>query len=290
MTWLFYAITVTVLAASAAIVEKKSLFKIHAMQFSSVLAIVNMLVGLPFLVVADYSSLNLSLVVLMFFASMVGALAFLLVAKSLRHIDISISAPLLALSPALTALLGFLLLGELLTSMQILGILLIVVGSYFVTFKKGDNFLKGITNFVRFKYYRFILFAVFLYSFGSILDKYFLTTYNLEAVTYVAIMQVFIAIHLFVLISVFHRGVKDIKEGFSKAKWLILLVSAFTVGYRFAQAEAFKQVQTGIVIAFKRMSILLVVLVGGELFHEKHLVKKLVASIIMILGVLLIVL
>ena len=290
MTWLIYATTAAVLVAAAALLEKKSLLREHAMQFSAILAIVNLAIGLPFLVLADYSNLNIKIIMLMFFASILGSLAFLFMAKSVRHIDISISAPLLALSPAVTALIGFILLGEILTIFQIMGMGLIVIGSYVITFEKKDTFLKGIMNFIKYKYYRFIMFSVILYAFASITDKYFLTTYNLEPVTYVAIMQVFIAFHLFVMISIFHRGYKDIQEGFKRAKWLILFISVFTVGYRFAQAEAFKQAQTGLVIAIKRMSALIVVAFSGKLFHEEHLIKKIIASLIMIIGVLLIVL
>jgi len=103
-------------------------------------------------------------------------------------------------------------------------------------------------------------------------------------------MQIFIAIHLFTMISIFHGGTKDIKEGFKKAKWLILLVSVFTVGYRFAQSEAFKLTQTGLVIAMKRVSALFVVLIGGEIFKEKHKLQRIIATIIMITGVILIIL
>jgi uncharacterized membrane protein len=69
------------------------------------------------------------------------------------------------------------------------------------------------------------------------------------------------------------------------------LVSILTVGYRFAQAEAFKQAQAGLVIAIKRTSaLLIVVLVGGEMFQEKHLIKKTIAALIIVAGILLIIL
>lgn len=79
-------------------------------------------------------------------------------------------------------------------------------------------------------------------------------------------------------------------DGFSRAKWFILFVAVCTVGYRFAQSAALKQVETGIVIAIKRMSALIIVALSGEFFHEKNLLKKIIASVIMIAGILLLVL
>ena len=289
MSWVFYAITAAVLVSAAVMFEKKSLLREHAMQFSAVLAIVNVVVAFPFLIVADYSSLNLQIVIIMFFVSILGSLAFLFMAKSVRHLEISISAPLLALSPALTAFLGFILLGELLTLVQISGMGLIVFGSYVITINKNETFTHGVLKFFKFKYYRFILFSILLYSFASIADKFLLVTFDLEPMTYVAIMQIFIAFHLFVMISLIHRGYKDIFDGFKRARWLILFVSVCTVGYRVAQTEAIKQAPVGLVIAIKRMSALIVVALSGSLFHEKHVFKKLLATLIMILGVVLIV-
>jgi drug/metabolite transporter (DMT)-like permease len=290
MTWIIYSLTAMALVATAMILEKKSLLREHAMQFSAVLAIVNMIIALPFLITANYSTLNLQIVTLMFFASILGSLAFLFMAKSVRHTEISIAAPLLALSPALTALIGFIILGEKIGIYQILGILLIVAGSYVITLRKEETFIQGIIKVFKYKYYRFIIFAIILYSFASVVDKFFLTTYNLDATTYVAIMQIFIALHLFMMISVFHNGINDIKEGFKQAKWLILLIAVCTVGYRVAQSEAFKLAETGIVIAVKRASALIVVLVGGEMFQEKHLIKKTIAALIIVAGILLIIL
>jgi hypothetical protein len=54
MTWIIYSLTAMALVATAMILEKKSLIKEHAMQFSAVLAIVNMFIGLIFLISADY--------------------------------------------------------------------------------------------------------------------------------------------------------------------------------------------------------------------------------------------
>lgn len=214
---------------------------------------------------------------------------FLFTAKSLKHIDVSIVIPLFAISPAITAIFAYAILKETITLNQIIGITLIVIGSYIITYKKQGNPIKGIIQFFKQKYYGYILLAIIFYALSSIGDRYILTTNNIEPITYVAIMQIFIAIYFVSMITIFHNGTKDIKEGFKRAKWLILIISVLTVGYRFAQAQAMKHAQAGLVIAIKRMSALLVVIMGGELFHEKHLLKKSTATIIMIIGVILIV-
>jgi len=62
------------------------------------------------------------------------------------------------------------------------------------------------------------------------------------------------------------------------------------VGHRLAQMQAIQLAYAGLVIAIKRMSAFFVVLIGGEIFHEKNLLRKSIACLIMIGGAALIVL
>ena len=54
--------------------------------------------------------------------------------------------------------------------------------------------------------------------------------------------------------------------------------------------QAIQLAFAGLVIAVKRMSAFFVVLIGGELFHEKNLLRKSIACLIMLAGAGLIVL
>src|SRR3989344_4952645 len=110
--WIIYAIVSAVLTSAATIAQKKTLLKEHAMEFSAVLAILTLFISLPFILVIDYSQLQLTPIIIIFFSSILGSIGFLLIIKSIRHMNITESLPLLALEPAIIAILSFIFLKE----------------------------------------------------------------------------------------------------------------------------------------------------------------------------------
>jgi len=79
-------------------------------------------------------------------------------------------------------------------------------------------------------------------------------------------------------------------EGFKAAGWWVLLVGLFTVGYRWTEVNAMAMVPVALVVAIKRTSGFFSALIGGELFHEHNLPRKLAACVILLGGALLVVL
>ena len=70
----------------------------------------------------------------------------------------------------------------------------------------------------------------------------------------------------------------------------ILLVALLTVGYRYMGIHAIDRVSVGLASGIKHTSALFVTLIGGELFHEKQLARRVVACVIMIAGAFLLLL
>ena len=287
MSWFIFAVAAAILTAAAAIVEKKVLFKEHAMEFSAALALNNFVLAIPFLFFADYSSLSFISILLIFAASILGSIAYLLVAKSTRHMEVSVAGPLMIFSPAITALLAFFILGEALTRLQLGGILLMLIGSY-VLEAKMKKLLEPVRIFVRSKYVHFIFAALVLYALSSVIDRTLLSRYQVDVITYLGIVHLFLAINFMVMIYLFHDGFNGITHGFKTAGWWIVLVAILTVGYRSTQIAALATAYTGLVIAIKRMSSIFTVIIGGELFHEEDLLKKTLATLVMIAGAVLI--
>ena len=287
MSWFIFAFGAAILTAAAAIVEKKVLQKEHAMEFSAALALINLVLAIPFLFFANFSSLTPIILFLLFGASILGSVAYLLVAKSTRHMEVSVVGPLMIFSPAITSLLAFLILGEALTQLQLSGIILMLIGSYVLEAQK-HKILEPIRIFVRSKYVHFIFAALILYGLGSVIDRTLLSRYHVDIITYLGIIHIFIAFIFSIMIFLFHDGFKGIAHGFRTSGWWIVLVAILTVGYRTAQITAMTTAYTGLVIAIKRMSSLFTVVIGGELFHEGELLKKTLATIVMIVGAVLI--
>jgi len=224
---------------------------------------------------------------LIYIASVLATIAFLFVAKAVRHMDISIISPLLAFDPAVVVILAFFILRERITYLQLFGILLLTVGS-FVLEAENYNMKKIFTKKFKSNYFYYIFLALILYGFCSILDKFILNT--VPPLTFIPIVHFFIAINFIILICIFHNGFEGIKHGIKSAGRWIFLVAILVTGYRLLQAQAISMTYVSLVIPIKRMSNLFATVVGGRIFHEKNLAKRTLACIIMLAGAVLVIL
>jgi len=290
MEWYFFAFLAALLAAASAVTQKKILCKQHAMEFSASLAVVTFVFALPLFVGVDFSSVELFPLILLFFITILAAFAFFFVAKATRHMEISSVSPLLVAGPGFVAVAAFFILGESISLFQVFGILLLVLGAYVLELRKHHGFLEPFRIVKKSKYIHYIIFALVLYSLAATGDRYILGSLGMDFRLYVAFAHLFLVFHFLVMISVFHNGIEGIRNGFRRAGWWIVLVAFFTVGYRLSQSYAIQTTEVALVSAIKRTAALFVVVIGGELFHEKYLLRKAIACLIMIAGVLLIVL
>ncbi len=290
MLWVLFAFLCAILLSAAALLEKRVLTKVHAFDYSATLAFFSFLVSLPFLFVLDYSSINGLTLLLIFIASIFGALAFYLVAKGTRHLEISTVSPLLALSPGSTSLLAFFVLGETLDIQHVIGIVLMIVGSYVLAMDSQHNLGDPLRSFFRSRYVQFVLLSLILYSCGAILDRAIINVFKVPIVTYIFFAHFFISLLYIPIGFIFGGSFRGILQTIKVAGPYVLLASVFTVGYRFFQMQALALASVGLVSAIKRSSNFFTTLIGGELFHEKNLARKTVASLVIICGTLLIVL
>ncbi|MBI5466017.1 MAG: EamA family transporter [Candidatus Kerfeldbacteria bacterium] len=289
MPWYIFAFTASILAAAAAIVEKRALQREHAMEFGAVLSVFSLLVTVPFLGTIDYSKLTLAPLLIVFGATLGGSLAFLLISKSVRHLEVSAVSPLLVLGAGITATIGAVVLGEKLTQLQIFGLVLLVLGVYILETHPHSDWLEPFKTVVKSKYVTFIILALLIYGFTATLDRVVLARFGMQPEAYIVIAHLFLMINFVVMLSIFHGGFSDLVHGIKNAGWIILLVAVLTVAYRYAHTQAIALAYIGLVEAIKRTSAFFATLIGGELFHEKNLFRKVVACLIMIGGSVLLI-
>jgi len=294
--WVIFAFLAAIIASATSIVEKRTLLKQHAMEFSSVLAIFVMLISIPFFFIADFAVLSLKAVYLIYAASFFAAIAFLFIAKALRHIAISVTSPFLVFGPLFTAIIAAILLGERLTYLQGLGIIVLIIGAYILESHAHENILEPFKHTLKSKYIRYIFLALILYGVSSILDKKIVGApvdngLGVPVLTYLPLVHFFIAINFIVMMLLFHDGFTGIGKGIKyNWKW-VFVVAVLTVGYRLSQQYAISLpgVLVSLVIPIKRLSALFSTIIGVELFHEEHILRKSIACVIMIIGAVLII-
>ena len=203
--------------------------------------------------------------------------------------EISLSSPMFLLGPLITTVLAFIILGEVVTRIQILGMLILVLGTYVLETTHSlhpREFVKNIWGNI---YSRHILLGIFLYGLSSVGDRFILKHMSVSPVLYTAIIQFFIAIQ-FLFLTWYYRGSPVASMKFVKEHWMSILVLALlTVGYRVTQGYAVSlAVAVGLVIAIKRSSSLFTTIIGGGLFNDHGVLRKSFACIVMMGGVYLI--
>lgn len=283
-----YALLTAVFASASAITQKKILFKRHAMEFCTVLAIVILLFSLPLFWTIDYATLDLAPLLILYLASFIGTIAVLLITKAIRHMELSACIPLLSLSPLFTATVAFILLGEALTYLQVLGIIFLMFGSYFLTLKPHHSLWEPFIIIKKSKYIHYVFGGLFLFAFTSTTDRYILTTFNITPVAFVAFLNLFIAINFCILQAEYYK-LSDIKGSLKHMGYWIILAALFSIGGRLAQMTAVSLAPVGLVVAVKRLSTLFTTVIGGEIYHEHNVLRRSLACIIMVAGAALMV-
>lgn len=291
MTWFILAFASAVFSAFSTIAEKKSLFSMDALDFSYIVSVITLVFSIPFFIMAPaHGDITLSLV-LLFIKTVLSAAAFLFVMLSLKNLELSEALPLLAISPGLVAVLAFFFIGDVLTMYEWAGIFLIVIGTYILELKKSNGgIFAPFKSLFRTSKYGYVLGAVVLFTITALMDRILLKGYKLPPYTFMAYQQLFYGI-VFLVIVLFKR--KSAVASFvkqNKEVWLyILLVAVFTVVYRFTQIAAVKLAPVALVLAVKRISILIAIIIGGKLFKEQNLTRRLLAAVIILAGISLLV-
>ncbi|HVO73841.1 MAG TPA: EamA family transporter, partial [Ignavibacteriaceae bacterium] len=265
MNWFLLAFISAVFSAASAISEKKSLFSLDALSFSFLVSIITLLFSIPFFLLANYSDVFSFSMLVLFIKSILGSAAFLFVMLSVKNLDISEALPLLALTPGLVAFFGIFLINDYLTPVEWLGILLMVAGSYILEMKKNTrSFLDPFKSLFNFSKYSYVFIALILFTVTSLLDRILLKNYNLPPYTFMAFQQLFYA---FIFAGVFLIKKRSVNSSIgSIAKntiYLVIIVSVFTVIYRYTQIEATKLAPAALVLSVKRLSVLMAVIFGG---------------------------
>ncbi len=289
MTWFAVALISALLSAFAAITQKKVLFNLGALEFSFLLSIANLVFSIPFFFFIDYNTINILNLSILFAKSVIGVAAFLCVMIALKNLEISNALPLLALTPGFVAVFAFLLLGESLKTVEVIGLMFLIVGTFILESKNFKEFVFPFNVFLKSKYHRYIILALFLFTASSILDKLLLIKLNLSPISLTAFQHIYFAVLFSIIYLVFRRKEETTSVVIKKDNlgW-IALISILTIGYRYTQIVAVSLASVALVLAIKRTSVFWATVIGGKLFNDKDLLKRSIAAVLILVGAILI--
>jgi len=290
LEWFIYALLAAVFASIGGLINKKILFHEHVLEFTASRSLFFVFFALFLIPFVDFS-ISWKIYVLIYFVSLLVTGGIIYFLKSIRHGEVSSMTPLTNISPLFLLIIAYFVLGEAPTPKQYFGVFLLILGAYSLEVGITDRgFLEPIKVFLKSKIIHYMFFSLVIFSVTATFDKLIITNHT-TFVTYLFLLTMFKSIN-FVSLEVYRFGFSEIMHDFKKDFKLLFSDSIFLffgqLSYFFA--VSFPNAFISLIIPIKRTSTLFTTIFGGKLFHEKNLLVKVLACIIMIWGAVFILL
>lgn len=221
-----------------------------------------------------------------FISGIINIAAVLLYHKAISKGDISAVVPMVSFTPLFLLIMSPLIIGEFPDTTGVIGIVLIVAGSYLlnINIRKGDV-LAPLKSLVKEKGTRYMLIVAVIWSVSANYDK--IGIESSSTYQYIFFINFFITTGVTIILLA--------KKKFSKAEikleWKNLTMVGVLTSLAFIlHMTALSLTYVAYVVALKRMSGLFSVISGHFFLGEANIRGRLLGSFVMFIGVLFIVL
>lgn len=239
--------------------------------------------------------------------------AILLNLRALQVSPISYCVPFMAFTPLFLLPAGALLLHEAISGGMVIGVLMVVVGSLVVNrqlFAKGP--LEPARAIMRERGSRYMVMVAFLLTITNVLDKWFLTSGAGSVPLEVRVSRAMtLATGKCIMLALFFVGLTVVRMGDWKAvrnkvsgalrvaagvQWSrvlrdvpvwLMLTGVLEAAVLVLQLTAMQFTVAALVISIKRSGIVLAVFLGWLVFKERGITDRVIASFVMLSGVLI---
>ena len=206
--------------------------------------------------------------------------------KALKKSEISLVLPIINFTPLFLLITSPLMLGEKYSWWGLFGVIIIVFGSYLLKIDSREkNWLAPIIALFSDRGVQLMLLVSLIWGIISNIDK--MGVKASSSLTWVWAECIFMSIVFApIAISKLLKG----KEQIAKKDYIFLFfISLFSVLSGLSQMTALGYNKVPYVISAKRTNVIMSVLWGGWLFKEKDIGYKIIGSLIMLIGVIIIV-
>ena len=223
-----------------------------------------------------------------FISAFIAVIGTTMTTKALKKGDLSIIGPLMVLMPILTTISGIFLVNEIPSALGVLGIIVIAIGGYIShldthNLKNSQPFKKIIHN----PNIQLAVSAIVLLSIGNGFQK--LAINNSDIVTNIIAFGIFyFSISLVIMLNFNKNAKQDINTVLKHPKHPIIGGIAQTVSTVLAQAT-FGLMNIGYATSLFRTSMIFQVYLGGKYFKEKNMKQRIIGTIIILMGAVMIV-
>ena len=211
------------------------------------------------------------------------AVALGLYLKSLEKTDVSLAVPLLALTPAFLLITSPLITGETISTQGVLGVAFAVVGTYILALDtKHKSLLSPFRRLWSDEGLRLMLLTAAAYSITA--NYYALVARNSSPMFTSAVIETSGVVVFGALVLIQRRKIEPVFKmgGTVAASGFMAFLGGITL------SVALLSGLTPLVISIRRLSIPMTVLLGHRVLKEGHFRQRIVASVILLAGAVLI--
>lgn len=286
MLWLILSLFAALFESLKDVFSKKSLKLGNADEYavSFSLSFFSVLVLLIILAFTGIPSLGKQFWAVLLVTAPLEVVALILFMKAIKSSDLSVTLPMITFTPIFLLISSPIMLGEYPSAAGIIGILLIVAGSYVLNIKSAKHgLLQPFKALLKQKGPRLMLLVAFIWNFTANLVKIGM---NKSTPVFWALADMAaVSIIIFLIMAAFRK--KSISQ-FRANAGSLMPVGIF-MGLMFAcQMFAMSMAIVPYVIAVKRASAILGVFWGALIFRERNIRERLLGASIMVAGVVII--
>ncbi len=288
MIWVFFAALTTLFESLKDVGSKQSLKYFSTYHVAWATQVFTVLFSLPTLAWTGWPHLGPNFLLAILAGGSLNVVAFLLYVQAIQEADLSLTVPLVALTPVFLLATSPLIVHEYPSWGDGVGVVLIVLGSYVLNLRPGQHDWRSpLRAMVKNSGCRKMLLVAFLWSFTSNFDK--MGVVNSSAQFWTISLAAFLVLGMLPVLILQRKKTQPGLEVKPAQAWKFLIItglfSALAIGF---QMVAIGMTTVAQVIAIKRMSALLSVGFGHWLFGETGLRERLTGALIMVAGVLII--
>lgn len=229
------------------------------------------LFSIPLLFFVDFTGINLTFLLYALAGGLTGAVCNCFMVMALEKGELSVLGPINSYKAVIGLIFGMLILHEMPNMYGILGIALIISGSYFILESPKALMKKDIQ------------YRIYALIFSAIEAVFIKKVIILSSITASFITSSFLgAIFSFIIMNIFSSSKLQLPV---KRHSIMYILTALCFGLMtFTTAYVFKYMNVGCALSLFQLSIIINVILGYKLFNEKNLIKKLFGSLIILIG------
>lgn len=281
--WILFAFGSAFFAGITAILAKIGIKNVDSNLATAIRTIVILIFSwlMVFIVGSFNTIVNLSSTTIIFLilSGIATGMSWLCYFKALQLGNVNKVTPIDKSSTILTMILAMIFLGESITFLKVISIILIGVGTYLMIEKKDDD-KQAKDN----KWLIYAFGSAIFASLTSILGKVGIEDVESNLGTAIRTVVVLIMAWLVVFVTKKQGAIKDI----DKKSWKFLLLSGLTTGLSWlCYYKALQDGQASIVVPIDKLSILVTIAFSYIILKEKLKKKSIIGLILIVVGTLL---